>query len=37
VALHTDLTPGSNTFTAKYRVASGTGTFLSRRIVVFPL
>ena len=37
VTLHTDLTPGSNTFTAKYRVASGTGTFLSRRIVVFPL
>jgi hypothetical protein len=37
VALHTDLTPGTNTFTAKYRVASGTGTFLSRRIVVFPL
>jgi hypothetical protein len=37
VVLHTDLTPGSNTFTAKYRVASGTGTFNSRRIVVFPL
>lgn len=37
VALHTDLTPGSNVFTAKYRVSSGTGTFLSRRIVVFPL
>ncbi|MEU9323178.1 hypothetical protein AB0D91_05100 [Streptomyces canus] len=37
VALHTDLTPGTNTFTAKYRVASGTGTFQSRRIVVFPL
>jgi hypothetical protein len=37
VALHQDLTPGSNTFTAKYRVSSGTGTFLSRRIVVFPL
>lgn len=37
VALHTDLTPGTNTFTAKYRVASGTGTFLSRRLVVFPL
>lgn len=35
--LHTDLTPGTNTFTAKYRVASGTGTFNSRRIVVFPL
>jgi hypothetical protein len=37
VAFHTDLTPGANTFTAKYRVASGTGTFQSRRIVVFPL
>jgi hypothetical protein len=37
VALHDDLTPGTNTFTAKYRVASGTGTFQSRRIVVFPL
>lgn len=37
VAFHTDLTPGTNTFTARYRVASGTGTFQSRRIVVFPL
>ena len=37
VVLHTDLTPGTNTFTAKYRAATGTGTFLSRRIVVFPL
>lgn len=37
VTLHSDLVPGSNTFTAKYRVSSGTGTFLSRRIVVFPL
>ncbi|MFJ8538192.1 hypothetical protein [Streptomyces sp. NPDC093591] len=36
VAWHDDLTPGANTFTAKYRVASGTGTFLSRRIVVVP-
>ena len=36
VVWHDDLTPGSNTFTAKYRVASGTGTFLSRRIVVVP-
>jgi hypothetical protein len=35
--LETGLTPGSNTFTAKYRVSSGTGTFLSRRIVVMPL
>lgn len=31
------LTPGVNTFTAKYRVSSGTGTFSSRRIAVFPL
>lgn len=31
------LTPGSNTFTAKYRVSSGTGTFSARRISVLPL
>lgn len=31
------LTPGVNTFTAKYRVSSGTGTFSARRIAVFPL
>jgi hypothetical protein len=31
------LTPGVNTFTAKYRVSSGTGTFSSRRIAVLPL
>jgi hypothetical protein len=31
------LTPGVNTFTAKYRVSSGEGTFSDRRIVVFPL
>lgn len=40
VALHFGglaLTPGSNTFTAKYRVSSGEGTFTQRRIVVFPL
>lgn len=36
-SLITGLTPGSNTFTAKYRVSSGTGTFSTRRIVVFPL
>lgn len=35
--LRTDLTPGLNTFTAKYRVStSGTGSFSSRRITVFP-
>jgi hypothetical protein len=32
----TGLTPGSNTFTAKYRVDSGTGTFADRRIIVWP-
>lgn len=41
IALHNGslltLTPGSNTFTAKYRVSSGTGTFEHRRIIVFPL
>lgn len=31
------LTPGSNTFTMKYRVSSGTGTFSNRRLMVFPL
>lgn len=30
------LTPGSNTFTMKYRVSSGTGTFADRRIIVVP-
>jgi hypothetical protein len=30
------LTPGVNTFTAKYRVSSGTGTFVHRRITVIP-
>jgi hypothetical protein len=35
--LATGLTPGSNTFTAKYRVSSGTGTWLNRSIVVVPL
>ena len=31
------LTPGSTTFTAKYRVGGGTGSFAARRIVVIPL
>jgi hypothetical protein len=31
------LTPGSTTFTAKYRVSAGTGTFVNRSIVVVPL
>lgn len=30
------LTPGSNTFTMKYRVGAGTGTFLRRRLIVLP-
>ena len=37
MSLATGLTAGSNTFTAKYRVSSGTGTFSTRRILVFPL
>ena len=36
VALLSAMTPGINTFTAKYRVSSGTGTFSSRRIMVMP-
>lgn len=31
-----DLTPGVNTFTMKYRVSSGTGTFARRRLIVLP-
>jgi hypothetical protein len=34
---HEDLTAGNNVFTAKYRVAGGTGTFQSRRLTVIPL
>lgn len=33
----TDLTPGSNTFKAEYKVGSGTGTFGDRFIGVLPL
>lgn len=33
----TNLTPGSNTFTAKYRVTAGTGSFNNRFIAVIPL
>jgi hypothetical protein len=29
------ITPGSNTYTLKYRVSGGTGTFLDRRMLVF--
>jgi hypothetical protein len=35
--LITGLTPGANTFTCKYRVGAGTGTYVDRRIAVFPL
>lgn len=35
--LITGLTPGSNTFTAKYRVDAGTGTWRARSITVVPL
>lgn len=35
--LFTDLTPGANSFQAKYRVSGGTGTFRYRRIGVIPL
>jgi hypothetical protein len=31
-----NLTPGSNVFTAKYRVLAGTGTWLARQITVLP-
>lgn len=31
------LTAGSNTFTAKYKVNAGTGTFVDRRMVLIPL
>lgn len=33
----TNLTPGLNTFTSKYRVDSGTGTWSYRELIVFPL
>ena len=36
VYYETALTAGSNTFTAVYKVTSGTGTFDDRRITVFP-
>lgn len=35
--LHTGLNAGSNTFTMQYRVSAGTGSFLSRHIIVVPL
>lgn len=35
--LFTGLTPGSNTFTLKFRTASGTANFFSRNLTVIPL
>ena len=35
--LYDTMTPGSNTFTAKYRVSGGTGTFGSRYVTVIPM
>lgn len=35
--LQTGLTPGINTFTAQYKVGSGTGSWNSRRLAVLPL
>ena len=35
--IHSGLTPGSNTFTAKYRVNAGTGNFLRRGITIIPI
>jgi hypothetical protein len=32
----TGLTAGSNTFTAKYRVGAGTGTWAQRNLIVLP-
>ena len=37
VDLAEDLTPGSNTFTLKYNVSSGTGVVSDRRLFVIPL
>jgi len=37
VYMETALTAGINTFTMKYRVTGGTGSFQNRRIVVIPL
>lgn len=34
--LVTGLNPGSNTFTGKYRVSGGTGTFANRGLMVWP-
>lgn len=36
-AMITDLTPGQQTFTCKYKVGSGTGSFANRLLIVLPL
>jgi hypothetical protein len=36
VAVQTGLSAGSTTFTMKYRVTAGTGTFHRRRLMVMP-
>lgn len=35
--VHVGLTPGSNTFTAKYRATAANGSFVDRKITVIPL
>lgn len=35
--LQSGLTPGSNTFTAKYRTSAGTANFFNRELVVIPI
>jgi len=37
MVLFDTLTPGMNIFTMRYRITSGTGTFLRRRMLVIPL
>lgn len=37
ITLITGLTPGTNVFTAKYRVTGGTGTWYRRTLAVIPL
>jgi len=37
MSMQAALNPGSNTFTMKYAVGGGTGTFANREIVVMPL
>lgn len=35
--LFTGLVAGSNTFTSKYDVSAGTGTFVNRELIIYPL